>query len=91
MTRISELMEKAGWMTIKEQIKVATAIQTWKLAHLGTPSRMRERMTVDTEWRMETAEPRLQFSEECYRWRACREWNELPQAMRELEQYSRSR
>ena len=86
-TRISELMEKAGWMTLKEQVRVATAIQTWKLAHLGTPSRM----TVDTEWRMQTAEPRLQYSEECYRWRACKEWNELPQAMRELESFARTK
>ena len=88
-TRISELMEEAGWMTIREQVRVATAIQTWKLAHLGTPGRMRERMTVDTEWIMQTAEPRLQFTEDCYRWRAYREWNELPQAMRELESLAR--
>ena len=31
---------------------------------MGTPSRMGKRMTVNTEWRMQTAELRLQFSEE---------------------------
>ena len=40
-TRIGELMKAAGWMSITEQIKIATATQTWKIVHLKRPLRER--------------------------------------------------
>ena len=82
-TRISELMERTGWLSIREQTQVTTALQTWKLIHFGTPGRLLERITVNDDLTLSVSIPRLQFSQDCYRWRAAREWNSLPISLRE--------
>ena len=81
-TKISKLMKRAGWLTIKEQIKVANLVYTWKIVHLGKPSRPRERMNVTPEMKIDVQVPRLQLSKECYRWRGSTLWNELPLYLR---------
>ena len=77
-TRTSELMKAAGWMSIEELVKVSTAILTWKLVHSRKPARLLDRMVVTEDYRIETQQPRLQFSKKCYRWRACEQWNKYP-------------
>ena len=66
-TRITELIKQTGWLTIKEQVKLSTAIFTWKVVNLGIPRRLEDRMTLTNEYRITTQEPRLQFSIDCYR------------------------
>ena len=83
-SRVSELMEATGWLTIREQIRAATAIQTWKLVHFGTPARLQERMMIQEDLSIVVDTPRLQFSRNCYRFRAAREWNDLPQYLKDL-------
>ena len=83
-TRISDLMDATGWLSVREQARAATAIQTWKLLHYGTPGKLLERMTINDDLTISVGIPRLHFSQDCYRWRATREWNELPAELRGL-------
>ena len=45
-TRIATLMKEAGWLSVQEQVKMATLVQTWKLLYLKIPARLLERITV---------------------------------------------
>ena len=83
--KIMTLMETTGWLTIKEQIRTATATQTWKLVHLNKPERMRSRYTLTADLKLEIPPPRLLFSENCYRSRASREWNQLSAELRQID------
>ena len=67
-SRIRDLMDATGWLTIREQICAATALQTWKLVHYGTPNRLQERMQVQEDLSIIVSSPRLVFSRDCYRW-----------------------
>ena len=81
-TRISTLMQKAGWLSVYEQIRMSTLVQAWKLVHLGIPARPLERLSITQDLEMEVQPPRLQFSNDCWRWRAAREWNRTPEELR---------
>ena len=82
-TRIQTLMEAAGLMSIKEQTKISTAVLTWKIVHLSKPMRLKEKMTVTQDFMIETTVPRLEFSTNCFRWRATQQWNDMSSEMRQ--------
>ena len=75
-------MDTVGWLTIKEQVQVATLIQTWKLINNLRPPRLLDRLTVTPDRLIETGRPRLQFSQSCYRWKSAELWNELDSGIR---------
>ena len=81
-TRISTLLEVTGWLSVREQARVATAVQVWKLVHYGKPQRLQERMTVLDDLTIQVQDPRLMFSHNHFRWRATREWNNRPTVMK---------
>ena len=80
-TRTKDLMKTAGWMNIRELIKMSTSVFTWKIVHLAKPARLAQNMTVDTDWKIQTTV--LQFCRNCLRWKAGGMWNELPQECRQ--------
>ena len=82
-TRIKTLMETVGWYYIREQIYIATALQTWKIVNWEKPLRLRDRWTLDENRKIQILEPRLQLSNGCYRWRGPSQWNCIPQWIRE--------
>ena len=84
-TRILTLLERTGWFSVRELIRIATAIQVWKLIHYGKPQRLLERMNINEDLEIEVDPPRLPFSGSCFRWRGTREWNLLPKELRELK------
>ena len=81
-TKVSELMKAMGWLNIREQITLSTAVYTWKVIHCRKPLRMFERFNLTDDWKLDINEPRLQFSRTCYRWRAAAEWNSIPDSLR---------
>ena len=87
-TKILSLMEEINWLTIKEQIYISTLVQTWKLVHMGRPPRMLEKIKIGEDLKLETRNPRLQFSSECYRWKSVSLWNSLEKEMREEKSIS---
>ena len=80
--KIRELMRQTGWYTVTEQMKIATAMMTWKIVHLRQPRRLRDRMETTDDYKIVMTVPRLRFSENCFRWRAANIWNDLPLEMR---------
>ena len=62
---------------------MATAVFTWKVVHLGRPGILLERMQVTPDCKIQTQQPRLQLTKDCYRWRAGDQWNSLPQDLRQ--------
>ena len=82
-TRVSKLMEVVGWFSIREQIYISTALQTWKIVHWQRPLRMRDRWTISQDRTITLPGPRLHFSQGCYRWRAALLWNQLSPELRE--------
>ena len=88
-TRTSTLMEHVGWFTAKEMIRIATGLHTWKLINFRRPERPLLRMTIMDDRTITVQHPRLQFSQECLRWRAAREWNLLPQNLRDCQSIGR--
>ena len=83
-TKISKLLEKTGWFSIREAIRISTIIQIWKIIHYGKPQRLLERMTVNEELDISVKAPRLVMSRNCFRWRGPRDWNALPRDLREI-------
>ena len=88
-TRVKDLMLATGWMNIREQVKVSTAVQTWKVVHQYKPLRMRDRWRITPDLQIEISRPRLEFTENCYRWRGPREWNSLDTETRHDKSLSR--
>ena len=88
-TKILTLMKAADLMTIREQTRISTAVQTWKIVHLNKPQRLRARMEVTQDTQIEVVNPRLQFTTSCYRWRAAAQWNDLDQDLRQETSISR--
>ena len=83
-TRVSILMTETNWYTVREQVYISTLTQVWKLVHLRIPPRMLESMRVGQDLLIETNEPRLLFSSECYRWKSAKLWNSLEPELREI-------
>ena len=82
-------MKTAGWMTITEQIKITTAVHTWKAIHLGKPNRMHQKFQITPDLKCQVPPPRLHFTQSCYRWRAANLWNTLEPDMRQEISISR--
>ena len=81
-TRIPDLMDRTGWLTIVEQIKLSTLVQAWKLVHLRLPHRILSRMNITQDLKIEVVNPRLQITAGGLRTRAAREWNLIPDELR---------
>ena len=84
-TRIAELMKRAGLLSVEEQIRMTTLVQTWKTVHLRIPERIVDRIEINEELLIEVENPRLQFSRECLRWRSATEWNKLTVELRQVQ------
>ena len=65
-TKVSKLMEKTGWYTIKEQIKISTALQSWKICHLQKPGRLHQSLKLDVNNKMLPTDPRLLATKRCF-------------------------
>ena len=88
-TRIMELMTAADLLTVREQIKVSTAVQVWKIVHLSKPQRLRDRMPVVEDLKIELQRPRLLLTRDCFRWRGTEIWNNLESEMRQEKSLSK--
>ena len=84
-TRISRLMDLTGWLTVKEQVEMSTALLIWKMIHLSKPERPRERLSVNEMLEIQIESPRLLVTEQAFRWRSALEWNNIPLNIRQIE------
>ena len=82
-------MEAANWFTIKENVMISTAIETWKLVNKKKPMRLLTRMEITEDRKLLIQVPRLQFSTRCYRRRAAELWNGLGDELRNEKSIAR--
>ena len=88
-TRVHDLMQAAGWLSIKEQIMTTTTISTWKAVHLGKPPRLAHKLVIKEGMRLEIPPPILLFTRSRYKWRAVDQWNSLELDLRQEPSISR--
>ena len=81
-TRIKDLFKECGWLTLHKLNYFHSCLHLWKIIRMGKPMHMKRQFLVDNQNKISTAQPRLQFSEDCYRWRTIRYWNDLPDTIR---------
>ena len=82
-TRILDLMRTAGFLTIKEQIRLSTLIFIWKTIHFKKPERLRRELIITEDLKLETKEPRQLLTEKSLRWRGVTGWNHLDDNLRQ--------
>ena len=62
------------------------SVLMWKIIHKKTPSNLNEKLDWDpTTRKIRIKEPRLQFTEQNFMIRSSRDWNNLPDYLRENE------
>ena len=81
-TRISTLLESCQWLSIKELAVYHTQVQLWKVLRFKRPEDMDDKIELDNQEKIVTTVPRLQFTENGYRWSATKTWNLLPPGIR---------
>ena len=81
-TKTQHLMKKCGWLTVKEMGIHHTNIATWKVINWDTPANIKHQITVNDDVTISTSIPRLQNTNNSYRWRSIDSWNNQPQELR---------
>ena len=89
-TRTSTLLELTGWFSIQELTKISSATITWKIINNKTPKRLQDTLTWDPlTLKFDIKEPRLEFTRAKFSYRACLDWNNLPDNIRTIKNISR--
>ena len=83
-TKITTLMSKCNWLTVRKQAKYHAVIQLWKIIRMNIPEAMTEHFDLDDDNYITTNTPRLQFTKLGFRWRSTETLNKLPSDMREI-------
>ena len=83
-TKISTLLEATGWYSVKEMTLLSSTTLLWKMINKNTPRRLSEELDIDRTTLLFTIkEPRLQFTRQNFIYRASKEWNTLPDNIRQ--------
>ena len=76
-------MEVSNWMTIIEMSKTSRLVSMWRILQTRKPRNIYEKLDIDTEeMTIRINDPRIQFTEQSFRLKASRDWNELPEYLR---------
>ena len=82
---MSSLLERTGWFSIKEMAKLSNATILWKIINHRTPKNLHDSLKWDNQTLdFELSEPRIDFTKSCFKYRACRDWNEIPTVIRNI-------
>ena len=82
-TRISTLLDKTGWLSVKEMNKLSNVTIIWKTINNRTPSNIADKLVWDRATKnIHIQEPRLQFSKMNFVYKASHDWNSLPDIMK---------
>ena len=84
--RTSILMEQTGWFSIEETIKLSSANTIWKIIHMKTPRKLHDKLSWDQNTlKFNILQPRIEFTKSNFSYRACTEWNQIPDAIRNIK------
>lgn len=92
-TRVSELMTRCGWLSVRQIIKFSSLVSLWKTLHLNSGLYWKTRILREGGERQlrSTAEgslvphpqPWMDLTRASWRWRAVADWNDLPPDLRQ--------
>ena len=78
----NRLMEACGWMGIRELVVYHSLLTLWKILNYETPRQLFEKFNWINDRKLSTSPPRLQTTEQYWRWRSVKYWNELSDTLR---------
>ena len=81
-TRTSTLLTRCKWMSVIELIEYHSILQMWKAIHKMKPRHIVDIIVIGQENILQTAAPRLKFTENCYKWRTIKAWNNMNAELR---------
>ena len=81
-TKTMDLLRKLGWLSMKEQIRLHSIVQMWKIINLNKPEPIREKIQVTDTNDIIIHPTRLQFSQNIFTNRAAHDWNQMPQDLK---------
>ena len=76
-TKTSVLMSRCNWMSVRELTAFHSLLNMWKTVHREKPRHIFNGLQVEDDYKLTTTIPRLQFTENCYKWRTVKIWNEM--------------
>ena len=82
-TRTRILMSECNWLYFSELVTFHSLTAMWKLQHHSLPYHLRQKFRQTEDNKLITTPGRILTSRMSFRWRAAREWSELPQTLRE--------
>ena len=89
-TKISTLLELTGWFSIRELTSLSSATITWKIINMRTPRKLHDTLSWDPiTLKFDTKETRLDFTKANFTYRACKEWNNIPDHIRTIGNISK--
>ena len=84
--KTSILMEQTGWFSIDEITKLSSANTIWKIIHMKTPRKLHDKLSWDQNTlKFNIQQPRIEFTKSNFSFRACTEWNQIPDAIRNIK------
>ena len=84
-TKTLDLMSRCKWMSVKELIEYHSILNMWKTVYKMKPRSMYEGIKIDEDKKLSTDAARLQFTENCYKWRTVQMWNNMKDELRHNE------
>ena len=84
-TKTTVLMERCGWLTVRELIKYHTVLTLWKVLWFRIPLQLHKRVNLDADFIVHMQEPRLQTCKLGFLWRATSNWNSLSLETRSMK------
>ena len=82
-TRQQTLMTRCNWLDIPEMTSYYSLTQLWKTVYWRLPLYLKEQIVVEDDRRLSCCTPRLQLTTNNYRHKTIRNWNQLPDHLRE--------
>ena len=82
LTRQSDLFKECGWLRMEDWTSYSSLIQLWKACRWKIPTSLAEKLTIEDDELISTAQPRLLITKQTFRCNTVLTWNTLPDTLR---------
>ena len=81
-TRQLDLLKECNWMKMSDLTEYFSLLQLWKTIRLNSPRYLARKLDIDMEQLITTTNPRLNLTNNSFRWKTVAAWNGLPEDLR---------
>ena len=81
-------MTACKWLSIRELILYHSLVTMWKILKFKKPIQIFEKFEMIDENNIKTSIPRLKITDNYWRWRSARNWNNLPLTLKQTNKIS---